>query len=174
MTPILAAGTLLVFAILARRYFEAEAWAYIPRKRQDHDRRTPAAWSAVKGAIAAFALLAGLVLVTLSVLEFRPPAPVIAYIVGSAIGVIVLMSGELIWAAFAPARFRRGGSRASQLVVLAVTVAAAVVGVYAFHSTYGSNMWRPAEMLSGAAVIIAVQLLWWAGSAWAAQRQAQG
>lgn len=50
---------------------------------------------------------------------------------------------------------------------------AAAVGVYVLQSTYAPGLWRPAEMLLGAGVIFAVQLLWVAGSAWAARRSGQ-
>ncbi|GII26212.1 hypothetical protein [Planosporangium mesophilum] len=60
--PLLAGATLIGFGHLASRYFRAQAWEYIPRKRQDRQRPLPAAWELASGLVFAAALAAALLL----------------------------------------------------------------------------------------------------------------
>ena len=63
VTPVIVFVSTAVLGWLARRYSLREAWAYIPRKRRDHDRPLPFAWLFGSALLFASLLAIGVLLV---------------------------------------------------------------------------------------------------------------
>lgn len=172
VTPILVPVVVIGGSVFARRYLESEAWAHIPRKRQDRGRQMPVVWSILKAAISALALLFGLILITLWLVDRDLPADVTAYIVGMGAGVLVLMVLNLLWTLLAPTRLTRElGGWAAQFISLIVVAAALGYGYLVFREHGGAESWKVSDIVTGAAIIIGVQVLWWLSRLWPARRR---
>jgi hypothetical protein len=64
LAPLLAGAAIIVFGQLASRVYREQAWAFIPRKRQDRQRPLPMAWELGSGLALAVVLAVALLLVT--------------------------------------------------------------------------------------------------------------
>lgn len=106
--PALLAGlALAVLGLLAARCFESRAWQYIPRKRQDRDRRLPLRYR-LGFAVPLAAVLAAALLLTawrLGRPDVDPDVRLYTFYAAVAVGVLVL--GDLIRAAVRPHRAAR-------------------------------------------------------------------
>ncbi|MGO1971674.1 MAG: hypothetical protein ACTH2Q_01825 [Propionibacteriaceae bacterium] len=172
VTPILVPIVVIAGSVFARRYLESEAWAHIPRKRQDRGRQLPVVWSIVKAAISALALLFGLVLVILWLVRRELPADVTAYIVGMGAGVVGLMLLNLLWTVLAPTRLTgEVGGWVPQLISLVVVAAALGYGYLVLREHSGAESWKISDIVIGAAIIIGVQVVWWLSRLWPARKR---
>jgi MFS family permease len=91
VVPLIAGAVIIGFGALASRYFRDEAWAFIPRKRQDRHRPLPLAWEFGSGLLLAIVLALALLLVA-----FRLHQPDVAvgvrevtFGMGAAVGLLV-------------------------------------------------------------------------------------
>lgn len=98
VAPTLAVVSTGVVAELARRHLINEAWAHIPRKRQDRTRGTPAPYAVVEAVVRPAAMVAGVALVLTGLTGHE--AGVGSWALGSAIGVgLALVAVPLVrWA----------------------------------------------------------------------------
>lgn len=173
VTPIVVPIALAVVAGLLAAYLRKEAWAYIPRKRQDLERRVPTPWFVFRSVVSTASLLAGLVSLTLWLVEHELDVSVLSYIFGSALGIVLLMLIGLLWTAFAPSRLRvELDSWAVQLTRLIAVGVAVAVGCLIVGRRHNLADFDISSILIGAAVIIAVQAIWWLISLWQARKDA--
>lgn len=171
VTPILVPVVVIAASVFARRHLESEAWAHIPRKRQDRGRRMPASRTVAKAAISAFALLLGLVFLIWWIAGRDLRTDVTAYIVGMGAGVVVLMVLSLLWTLFAPIKLTRElGGWAPQLISLIVVAAALGYSWLVLRDHSGTESWKVSDIVVGAAIIIGVQVLWWLARFWPGRR----
>src|SRR5690554_1805708 len=167
VTPIVVPIATAICSTLLAAYLRKEAWAYIPRKRQDSQRRLPARWSLARSAISTASLLAGLVLLTIWLVGLDVDTGVHGYVIGSALGIVMLMVVGLLWTAFAPARLSASfGSWTEQAARLVAVAAAIVVGWLVFDALYDPADLAVSDILIGASVIVAAQVIWWLTTLW--------
>lgn len=158
VTPILVPLIITVCAFFASHYQSGEAWAYIPRKRHDHGRRVPAAWSIVHEIVRTLLLCCGLTLLLGWIAGQSFPPGVAAYSIGIGIGIALLMAASLIWNLVRPAQLRdKRGEHSSHYIRFTLIVATILYCSIALPvpedlpSTY---------VTTGIASMIAVQVLW--------------
>lgn len=174
VTPVLAPSIMAVCAVFARKFHLSEAWAHIPRSRQDTSRRVPIVWSTVRSAVAALVFLAGLIALIQWLIDRELPPEVTAYSAGACAGVVAIMVINLIWTLVAPARLNVAlGGWAPQLASLLVTMTALAYGYQAVSATGTADRWEPSEILMGGVIIMGVQLLLWVLKLWPDVRQRQ-
>ena len=148
----LVAGALIVLAgSFASRFYRDEAWAFIPRKRQDRGRRLPRAWELASGLVLASLLVVDVALVGLRLGQSDIPREVREVTFGLAIGAAVVLALDLI----ARVRLHAGGRTIlSTLPVLAALVASSAIG---YNALFGaSGLASPALVLWGAAAMLVV------------------
>ncbi|WP_293698087.1 hypothetical protein [uncultured Agrococcus sp.] len=173
VTPIAVPLALAVAAGLLAAYLRKEAWAYIPRKRQDLQRRFPTRWILLRSVVSTASLVAGLALLTLWIVDHELDTSVLSYILGTAFGIVFLMLIGLLWRALAPSRLTAElDSWAVQLtrliaVGVAVAVACLIVGQRRNLADFDIS-----SIVLGATVIIAVQVIWWLISLWLSRKDA--
>ena len=173
VTPIVVPIALAVGARLLAAHLRREAWAYIPRKRQDSTQRVPMRWSIIRSVVSTAALLAGLILLTLWLVEHEPDEGVLGYILGSALGIVILMVGGLVWTASVPPRLRLLlDSWILQSTRLVAVGAAILVGCLVIGEQYDFADFDLSNVLIGAGVIIAIQAIWWLTCLWQFRRTA--
>lgn len=63
IVPLIAGAAIIGFGQLASRCYRDQAWAFIPRKRQDRQRPLPATWELMSGLVFAAVLATALLLV---------------------------------------------------------------------------------------------------------------
>jgi hypothetical protein len=161
--PLLAPTTVLACAVLARAYYAREAWAFIPRKRQDVTRPLPAAWVLFGSLLHALLLGAVLLWGVWWLMDTDLPSGVAAYAVGTGLAVAVLMLVAFLRKIVSVARgFERSRQLAYDLPSIAVVVGTALYAYQVLSLHYGSAQWRMVDVLAGAAILITVQLFWWA------------
>ncbi|WP_432840081.1 hypothetical protein [Dactylosporangium sp. CA-092794] len=166
------AGLLVaVLGTAASAYFQREAWAYIPRKRQDRARPLPLSWDLGRYLVVAASAGAALALLGRRLLEPSVPQPVGAYVVGACAGIVVVIAAEFGWR-LAMAVAGRGRPRAA-LLQLPGLAAVGVVTAYLGGLLQGRaapRTWHLSDLLIGGAVLVAVQVAVWIGRARAARR----
>lgn len=142
-------------ALAASRWHEARAWDFIPRRRQD--REGAGSWRLLAAALDAVALLVTAGAVIVAVNSTPVSQGVVAYAVGSGLGVAVLQIVEIA----AGVVRRLNGTSIVRRVILLVAVVAASVLVAVFGSVARS---QESFMLAGVgmATVLLAQLLWWA------------
>ena len=156
LAPSLAVVSTGVIAETARRHLMTEAWAHIPRKRQDRQRPTPSPYSLVESVVRPIALTAGVVTALASLTSYD--VGVRSWAVGSAAGLGLAMVGASL------ERWLRIRSAAA---VLELTTG--LVCVASAASLAVSARWVPSPMdlpvaLLGGAVLLGVYLLWLYGT----------
>lgn len=162
VTPIVVPIALAVIAGLVSFYLRRESWAHIPRKRQDAMRRVPTGWAVSKTVISTASLIAGLVMLTLWLVDHDLDTDVYGYIFGTAFGIVLLMLIGLLWTAFASSP--SGGapdSWAMQLTRFIAVGAAVAVGCVIVGQRHDLADFDLSTVLIGVGVIIAVQVIWW-------------
>lgn len=155
IAPTLAVLSTGVVAELARRHRMSEAWAHIPRKRQDLARDTPAPYSLVDAVVRPAAMAAGVALVLTGLADHG--AGVRSWALGSAAGVgLALVAVPLLrWV-----RTRSSTAALEAGVALVVTAPASAAAPYAG--------WIP-EPLDLVAVLLGLGMLVVAYAAWLAR-----
>ncbi len=162
VTPILAVASVMIGAHFAGRYFQAEAWAFIPRKRQALDRPLPLAWE-VTGSLVRAAVLGGAILLTLRWLT-QPGIPdgVLAFTAGAGIGVSLLVIAGVARRLIRPEP--GAGPVRSRLIDLPAEAVVIATTLYAVTLVRDSQMvgdWTVPGLVLGAATLLGVQLLFW-------------
>lgn len=157
----------------ASTYFQREAWAYIPRKRQDRARQLPLSWDLSRCLVIAASAGAALTLLGRRLLESSVSQPVSAYVVGACAGIVVVIAVEFLWR-LAKAVTRRGRLRAAvlQLPGLAIVAAVTVHLNQLLQDREPPRTWDVSDMVIGGAVLILFQVLFWINQARAARRDA--
>jgi hypothetical protein len=154
LASLVAPISTFVIAFTASRWHEARAWDFIPRKRQDRD--GAGSWRLRAAGLDAVALLVTAVAVILAVNSTPVSPAVVAYAVGSGLGVAVLQIMEVV---LAVVRKRDGTSVAQRVIVLAAVIAASVlVGVFGSRA-WGQGSYAPAA--AGMVTVLLAQSLWW-------------
>ena len=92
VVPLIAGFAVLVFGRLAAGFSEREAWAFIPRKRQDRARTLPWTWRLGSGLTLAVLLAAAIVLTAfrLERTDISDPVRTVTFGMGAAVAVLVL------------------------------------------------------------------------------------
>lgn len=139
-------GTFAV-GFAASRWHQARAWDFIPRKRQDPTDAGP--WQLIAAALDAVALLLAVGAATLPITTAPIPPGIVAYAVGSGLGIAVLQIAEIVLAA----RNRQNSSIASQVILLAAVITAAVL-----VAVLGGVAWGPGAYALAAAGLVTVLL----------------
>jgi hypothetical protein len=160
VAPALAVLSTGIVAEAVRRFELREAWAYIPRRRQDAARPDPLRWSAVRAGVQSASLIGGLVLMLGALAERGYGGDVRAYALGTAAAIAVVMVGTAGW------NWRRTRTRSALFELVADSVSV-VVGA-ALLWVLGWIPVSPAlsTVLTGAVVLLGVYAVW----AWAAHR----
>jgi O-antigen/teichoic acid export membrane protein len=160
VAPALAVVSTGVVAEAVRRFELREAWAYIPRRRQDAARPDPLRWCAVRAGVQSASLIGGLVLILGALAERGYGGDVCAYSLGTAAAIAVVMVGTAGW------NWRGTRTRSARFELVADSVSV-VVGA-ALLWVLGWIPVSPAlpAVLTGAVVLIGVYAVW----AWAAHR----
>ena len=156
LVPVIAGVTLVGFGALAARHFEQEAWAFIPRRRQDRARPMPATWQLASGLSFAVLLASALVLVTVRLQRPDVAPPVREFTAGAAAATGLLVVADQIRAllAWRPAR------QNAALAMLPAT--ASVLGSIALSYRLLFGSWFPpptAVLWYGAATIVLAAVL---------------
>ena len=158
ITPIVAPLIIMVCAYFASHYQSGEAWAYIPRKRHDHQRRVPTAWSAAHDITRTMLLCIGLILLLGWMIAQDFPPEVRSYAIGMGIGIVLIMAGNLVWNLMHPRPWRDASApRSAQYVSLIITMGTLL---YASIALPLSADLRLMETIIGVAIMLAIHQLW--------------
>lgn len=96
LPPLIAAAAISGFGALASQLFREEAWAYIPRKRQDRHRAGSLTWELGGALVLAAVLAVALILVVLRLTQPDVSTEVRQFTFGMGTGAGLLMIGDLI------------------------------------------------------------------------------
>lgn len=96
LAPLVAGAALIVFGALASRHFATEAWGFIPRKRQDRERRLPARWQLPPSLVFAAALATALLLVVWRLAQPDVPAEIRDVTLGMSVAVGLMVLGDCV------------------------------------------------------------------------------
>jgi hypothetical protein len=96
VAPVIAGAAVLVFGRLASGYSAREAWAFIPRKRQDRERLLPWTWRLGSGLTLAVLLAAALVLTAIRLNRPDISDPVREVTFGLSVVAAALVAGDQI------------------------------------------------------------------------------
>jgi hypothetical protein len=150
LAPLIAGAAVIGFGQLTSGVYQEQAWAFIPRKRQDRQRPLPVAWELGSGLVLAALLVVALVLVAFRLDQPDVPDQVreLTFGMGAAAGLLVVVDARLLR--------RRGHTR--RRVLYALPGAIAVVA--SLGATYGvlfgsAGPGSPATVLWGAAAMLA-------------------
>lgn len=161
LTPVIAATAITVSAALASRYYAGEAWAFIPRRRQETDRRVPVMWVILQASLTTGAMLLGLVMVLSWITARDFPAEVSAVTVGILIGIVVSMAVTMIWNLTVPSRLcTEQTSRLAQVTAGLVLTAGIIYASIALPPRALTENWQARDVLLGVAVILGIQICW--------------
>jgi hypothetical protein len=99
LVPLVAGAAIIGFGQLASGVFREQAWAFIPRKRQDRQRPLPVSWELGSGLVLAAVLALALLLVTFRLARPDVSVEVRAFTfgMGAAAGLLVVGAGVGIW-----------------------------------------------------------------------------
>ena len=151
LAPLLAGAAIIGFGQLASRVYREQAWAFIPRKRQDRQRPLPMSWELGSGLAPAVVLAVALLLVA-----FRLDQPDVSVQVreftfgmGAAAGLLVVVDSA------AKLLGSRGPARRRVLYPLPGVLAVAGSLAVAYGVLFGSGgPGTPATVLWGAAAML--------------------
>lgn len=154
LAALVAPASTLAIGLVAHRWYVARAWDFIPRRRQDRD----GAGSLRLGATAldAVALLVTAGAVVLAVNTTPVSDGVVAFAVGSGLGVAVVQTVEITLAVL----HKRAGRPAAERVILL----GAVIAASALVAAFGSVAWNQdafALAAAGVVTVLLAQSLWW-------------
>lgn len=125
VTPVVGAVLGLIAMAYVERRYRSDAWAYIPRRRQDRGRDEPDLWAAVGQSVEVVLLVVGTSLVALS---GRPE--ISSFAVGALLALIGVVIVTVAWDLRAPSDRRiLAVSAPVEMSFAAITVTVAAVGV---------------------------------------------
>ncbi len=159
VTPVLVPLGTGIAAAFASAFAAREAWAYIPRRRQDTDRRLPGRWSVLGTVLPSAGLLVGLLLVVFWMRTHEVSGPVAAYTIGSGAMIAVLMLLTVITRLIAGRPRPTASTVTADLLCWAAVTVALVYGYHTF-TAFGPDHLRWQDMAGGAVVILAIQVFW--------------
>lgn len=96
LAPVLAGVSLIGFGALAGRFFDGEAWAYIPRRRQDRGRPLPAAWDLTSSVLFGVLLAAGLLATVGRLAQGDIPVDVRRFTLGMAVAAAAVIVADFV------------------------------------------------------------------------------
>jgi hypothetical protein len=153
VVPLIAAATIIGFGMLAGRHFEDQAWAYIPRKRQDRGRPLPVSWELFTAFDLAL-LLAAVLLMSVVWID-RPDVAAevreFSFGMGAAAGLLVVVDFLIKLVR------RRGDARRQTIMTLPGVIMVAgsvVVGYRVLFDGSGPDSWP--TVLWGSALMLLV------------------
>ncbi|MGB4779729.1 hypothetical protein [Microbacterium sp.] len=148
----------LTIAMIASRLASRRAWEYIPRKRQDRSPQSAPVLQMLAAFIDALALVTGLLILIAWLSTHEVAEHVVAYAIGAGAGVAFLQLGEVVVAVARKPRDRI--VIASRILALAAVATAVVV---AFTTLLAGELTADSAIVAliAAAVMIAVQIVWW-------------
>lgn len=148
----------LTIAMIASRLAARRAWEYIPRKRQDRSPQSAPVPQLLAAFIDALALVTGLLILIAWLSTHEVAEQVVAYAIGAGAGVALLQVGEVVVAVVRKPRDRI--VIASRILALAAVATAVVV---AFTTLLAGELTADSAIVAliAAAVMIAVQIVWW-------------
>lgn len=158
VTPVLGPVVAVTLIAYVERKFRTDAWAYVPRRRQDAGRDEPVALASLARGVEV-ALLAGAMVGFVSSLGVRAvPTQVGSIALGVVVGLALIVVGTWLWDRSAPRDHRFALSPivvgdlsgALTLAILALG-ASAILGRTAIHLP---------EALGGFALIVSTTTLW--------------
>lgn len=120
--PIIAGGSLVALGAWVRAARIDDAWAHIPRRRQDRGRVLPRAWELADGTLTGAALMVAALLAADGLRRADVPSEVHQFIVGAAAALVVLVALDLA----ASVALRRGTFVARPLYALPIVVGLAL------------------------------------------------
>jgi len=152
LAPLIAGAAVIGLGQLASGVYQEQAWAFIPRKRQDRQRPLPVAWELGSGLALAALLAVALVLVAFRLDQPDVPAEVreLTFGMGAAAGLLVVadLAARLLR--------HRGHTRRRVLYTLPGAVAVVASLGVAYGVLFGSaGPGSPATVLWGAAAMLA-------------------
>lgn len=152
VVPLIAGAAIIGLGAVASGVFRDQAWAFIPRKRQDRQRPLPLAWE-----LGSALLLAALLALALLLVVFRLGQPDVAanvreFTFGMAAGVCLLVTADFL----RRLRSHRGSELRRALFTLPAVVAVIGCTAIAYGVLFGwSRPGSSATMLWGAAAMLA-------------------
>jgi len=155
LATIAAPLTTFVVGFVASRWHDARAWDFIPRRRQDRDGAGP--WPLLASGLDALALLVTAAAVILAVRGAPVPDGVVAYAVGSGLGVALLQVGEIV----AAVARRRSNTSVAQRVMVLVAVITGSASVAVFGPNDGWDRESYVLTAVGMVSMLLAYLLWW-------------
>lgn len=162
ITPVLIPVGIGVGATYLARILAREAWAYVPRRRQDTSRPVPRIWSVLGAAISTVALLVGLVLLAFWIIGNGVGISVVGYILGTGAGIVLLIAAGLVWTLLVPGRPSASlGGPLAQCARLVAVLGAVVIGYLLITTRYDMATLSLSDVLTGAIVIVVIQVVWW-------------
>lgn len=123
--PLIAGCTIVVFGAMAGHLAREQAWAYIPRRRQDRDRELPLAWELGSALVLGALLAVALILVVMRLARPDLSVDVREYTFGMGLGTGVLLAGDV-----AVTLVRGRGRRALRTTAGLLAVVACLVAAY--------------------------------------------
>lgn len=157
-TPVLAPAWTLVLASLGERRYRSEAWAHIPRRRQDGARHDPAALSAVAAGVPPLCLAAaGWTFV--QALETHPVAAAAAPLAaGAAAALAGVLLAVMAWDRAASPAHRI--SRCPRGLATAAGTGALLILAAVFGALAGSALPDLPPMAVGGGAVLAASAVW--------------
>jgi hypothetical protein len=151
--PVIAGAAIIGFGTLASRWFAGQAWAFIPRKRQDRARGVPAGWELISSLAFGLALAATLLLVVERMNQSDLTTDVREFTVGMSVAIGLMVLGE-----FVVELLRRRGEQRRRVLFRLPGIAAVVASVVVFYDTQhgASGAAMPPTTLWGLATMLAI------------------
>lgn len=156
VVPLLAGAAHIALGAYAARTLREQAWAFIPRKRQDRARPLPLAWELTSAVTVGALLVVAMALVAIRMDQLGLSGDVREFTIGAGAGVVLILVGELVGALW-----RGPGGRVRALLTVTKVLAAAGGVAIAYATVIGSAgprtwtnvAWGAATiMVAGAAV----------------------
>jgi hypothetical protein len=152
LVALIAGFAIVGFGTVAGRMFRDEAWAFIPRRRQDRQRLLPLAWE-----IGSALVLAAVLALALLLLAFRLSRPDVSAGVREVTFGMGTAVALLVGADFVRGMVRSGWSHQRLLAALPMVMAVITSTVVAYGLLFDSSGPRsPATVLLGAVAMLAV------------------
>lgn len=152
LVPLIAGAVVIVFGDLARRHLAEQAWAFIPRRRQDRARPLPVSWQL--GQTLAIAALWSAAVLLLAARLARPDVPAqvaeVTFGMGAATG--LLLAVDLLHHAVSRDRSARAHLAVAGAGIAAVVVATAAANAVLFGAPTAAP--TPAALWGAGAMLV--------------------
>ncbi len=153
LVPLITFAAVAGFGTLARCQYAEQAWAHIPRNRQDRHRVLPLGWDLAAATLLAVATAAALLLIAERLVQPDVPSGVRDFTIGAGAATAALMGLDAVASLFRP------GRRAVLLLPLALVVMGVVaIGYQHLDATTDP---APSMIAWGAATMAAAAVVSW-------------